>query len=393
MKSWLRQILAILLLGVSLILLFHLSPILMREEIVTGDDFVQYWLAGQLNLQGVDPYSPEHLRPVQLQVGWRQTVPLMMWNPPWTLPLIMPFAALDYPYARLLWFLVQTALLFFSATFIWRLYGGSPNRSWVAWLIAFTFYPTLYQLRKGQIGAVVLFGAVLFLMFSQRQTWWLAGLSLLFIAVKPQTLFIAEFAILFWAISRRRWDLMAGCVISALLAVGISLFFNPMVLKQYFYAITHQPPPLERWATPTIGSTLRYFLGADKMWLQIVPTVLGVIWFCFYWLKERHTWNWPEQMPILVAVSVLTTSYGWVHDYVVLLLVILPVAAGVLQRGMNRAALQAMAPYLAIDAVALAASCSNVINEEFWFMWLAPALVGWYFLTVRLQVNEDCSRP
>ena len=68
-------------------------------------------------------------------------------------------------------------------------------------------------------------------------------------------------------------------------------------------------PP--RWATPTIGGTLRYFLGADKVWLQFVPTVLGVTWFCFYWLKERLTWNWPEQMPILVAVSVLTTSYGW----------------------------------------------------------------------------------
>jgi hypothetical protein len=390
MKPWLRQILAVCLLGVCLVLLFRLAPQLLSQELIADDDFLEYWTAGRLNLRGADPFNPELAFPLQLQMGRQSGVPF--WNPPWTLPLIMPFGALTYPVSRLWWFFTQIALLLFSAAFIWRFYRGSPRLSWLAWLLAFTFFPTLSLLRKGQIGAVVLGGLVLLLRLSQRQTWWLASLSLLLIAVKPQTLYLVELAWFFWAIRQRRWDLLAGSAIGILLAGGIALYFNPMVLYQYFHAITHQPPPLKDWATPTIGGMLRHFLGPDKLWLQFAPAVLGVVWFCFYWSKHRLNWQWPQQLPLLVAISVLTASYGWTFDYVVLLLVILPVVVGMCQQGWNSATIVTLSLYLAIDVGALAANLSGGIQHDFWYMWLAPALVGWYLLTVRLGLVRHLTR-
>jgi Glycosyltransferase family 87 len=385
-KPWLRQLLAILLLGVSLFWLYRVSPQLVSKKMVNYDDFVVYWSAGRLNLRGIAPYDLKQLLPLQLQVGRRYHVPMMMWNPPWTLSLIMPYAAVDYPFGRILWFLSQTALICFCASFIWRFYKGPQTLIWVSWLVAFSFLPTLTLLRAGQIGAVMLFGAVLLLMLSQRPTWWLAGLFMLFISVKPHILYLVVLAFLFWAIQHRRWDLLLGSGTGILLATGIALLFNPMVLKQYLYAITHQPPPLKEWATPTIGGTLRYFWRLDLVWLQYVPTVLGMVWFCFYWIKKRLTWNWPEQLPLLVAISVVTSSYCWVFDYVVLILVILPVAAALLLRGLDRTTLLALGLYVVIAGLALVPVLGKGIRYDFWFMWLAPALAGWYLLMIKLGV-------
>jgi Glycosyltransferase family 87 len=380
----LRQLLAILILVACVFLLAQRSSVFQRKEMVNLDDYVEYWAAGRLNLTGGNPYSPAQLLPLQLNAGRTFEVPVMMWNPPFTLALVMPFGAVDYPLSRFLWFLSQTTLVLFCASFIWRFYRGPPRFQWVAWLIAFSFLPTLFTLKTGQIPGLILLGTVLFLEFTKRRVWWLASLAFLLMAIKPHTIYLVPLAFLFWAVSQRRWTLLAGSGVVMALATGIALLFNPLVLKQYIYAIRHYPPSY--WATPTLGGMLRYFIGIDHVWLQFLPTALGVVWFCFYWSKKRLDWNWPEQMPLLVAVSVLTASYGWTCDYVVLLLVILSIAAELIRRGWDPITRLAVGLYLVIDAVTIALNLTGGIRNDFWFMWLAPALAGWYFLMVRLGV-------
>ena len=165
---------------------------------------MEYWAAGRLNLRGDNPYSPEQLGALELQTGRTFQVPVRMWNLPSILPLIMPFGALDFPFSRVLWFLSQVALICFSASYVWRLYGGSPHLSWVPWLIALSFIPTLFMLKVGQIGTFMLFGIVLFLMFTQRRSWWLAALAMLFMANKPHVLYLVPLAFLLWTLSRRQ---------------------------------------------------------------------------------------------------------------------------------------------------------------------------------------------
>jgi hypothetical protein len=383
MKSWLRQTLVVLLLGACLVLLFRLAPQWISKQ-VNYDDFVEYWAAGRLNLEGSNPYSPEEMLPLELQTGRRYALPLLMYNPPWTLPLVMPFGVLNYPLSRLLWFAAQTALIFFCASYIWKFYHGPPNLHWLAWVIAFTFLPTLFVLKYGQISAVMLLGAVFFLMVTRRQVWWLAGLALLCLSIKPHTLYLLVLAFFVWVLSERRWPLLVGSAGGIFLATGIAVAFNPLVLKQYFFALDQHSPIW--WATPTIGGTIRYLLSPEKKWLQFLPTVLGVIWFGYYWWKRRRAWNWPEQVPLLVMVSVLTAAYGWTYDYVVLVVVILSVAAGLLQRELNWTTVLAIAVYLVIDGIILATNLNGAINNEFWLMWLAPGLAAWYFLMIYLGV-------
>ena len=386
MNPRLRQILAVCLLGAMLALLFRLAPLLVNKEAISTDDFVEYWAAGRLNLRGDNPYSPQQLGALELQTGRTFQVPVRMWNLPSILPLIMPFGALDFPFSRVLWFLSQVGLICFSASYVWRLYGGSPDLSWVPWLIALSFLPTLFMLKVGQIGTFMLFGIVLFLMFTQRRSWWLAALAMLFMANKPHVLYLVPLAFLLWTISRRRWGLLAGSATGLVLAMVIALLFNPQVLSQYLEFVGHNPPD---GITPTIGGVLRYYSGPEKMWLQVLPAALGVIWFGFYWLKHRQSWDWLEQMPLLLTVSVLTASYGWTYDYVVLIPVIVAVAVKLVQRGPDATTVLAIILYAAIDGAVLVANLQGIIREDFWFMWLAPAFAGWYFWLVHRGVMTE----
>ena len=92
------------------------------------DDFVAYWAASRLQLQGLNPYSPSEILTVERAVGMQGDEPLIMLNPPWTLAFLLPFGFLDYPAGRLAWLLLALLCVFLSAHWLWLVYQG-PHRS------------------------------------------------------------------------------------------------------------------------------------------------------------------------------------------------------------------------------------------------------------------------
>src|SRR3954449_5872055 len=56
-------------------------------------DFVEYWAAGRLNAAGENPYDPERIHEVEHEAEEHPNT-VLMWNPPWTLTLVMPFGLL-----------------------------------------------------------------------------------------------------------------------------------------------------------------------------------------------------------------------------------------------------------------------------------------------------------
>jgi len=47
-----------------------------------------------LLLDGSDPYDPDRLVPKQRSMYDGVNKAIMMWNPPWAFPIVLPFAAL-----------------------------------------------------------------------------------------------------------------------------------------------------------------------------------------------------------------------------------------------------------------------------------------------------------
>jgi len=129
--------------------------------------------------------------------------------------------------------------------------------------------------------------------------------------------------------------------------------------------------------------------GWDKSWLPFVPTVLGGIWFLFYWRHHRRTWVWAEQMPVLLMVSLITAAYRWNHDQVVLLPVLVQATAWISHSRQRLTASLAIVFYLAICTLAL----SNVLpTGDFWRIWMAPALLLGY-LGLRWQISRQVACP
>jgi hypothetical protein len=349
------------------------------------DDFVEYYAAGRLNAAGLNPYDPDRLLPLERAAGRDTDEAVMMWNPPWTLTVAMPFGLLPARASQLLWLALHLGIVLFCADWAWHHYGGPRQCRWVAWALAFTFLPTYFVLQSGQIGPLVLLGAVGFLAFREGRWSWLAGAACVLLAIKPHLVYLFWPALFLWSIERRRWAVLVGAAVAGALATAVPLACNPQVLHQFADALAHRPP--EQWVSLTIGALLRYAFGPEKFWLQFVPTGLGLAWFVPYWLRHRKAWDWSQQLPLLLLVSFLTASYGaWPFDLVILLLPVAQAAVWAFRHRATPLGRVALAGYLALNAVALAMCLVHVLS--FWFIWMAPALLVGYLLLRRLQQRD-----
>lgn len=389
-KWWYRILLWILLIT-SLALLLYISPTLFTPNSLAADDFGHFWAAGRLTTNGKDPYNPTEILSLLYQVGRvpdSSKVISVMLNPPWTLPIVMVFGLLSYAISRMLWLLVNIAILLFVAHRLWRIYNGPQHIRWLAWLVVFTFAPTIATLQKGQFTPLVLAGLVGFLSVAdqlafpsvgQARSWRaqvFAGCMIALIAIKPQLLFLFWLALLLWCVQHRNWLVVITAVLILVLASIFPLIFNPKVIAQYFHNMAVYP--LSDWASPTIGAYLRLFwIGTDKFWPQFLPSMLGGLWFIGYWYKHHSSWSWINQLPLLIFVTALTTPYAWTYDLIILLPALIQASIWLVTKKI------VWSTYL-LGSLLLAISILDLVLhtklDEFWFIWLTPVLLIWYWM-------------
>jgi hypothetical protein len=253
-----------------------------------------------------------------------------MWNPPWTLSLVMPFGMLPYPAGRLLWFAVHLGIIVGSIVALWKFYGGkSPHWLIVVGLVV-GFPPAVNALGEGQISAFVLLGLIGFLYFQRGGQEFLAGTCAALALVKPHLLLLFWCALFLRSLHQRRFTALFGAATSVGLLSAIALAANPQVFQEYFHAVRSNPPYY--WVPPTFGALLRMTMGWDKTWLSFLPSAGGLLWVAVYCYRHRGDWSWSDQMGPILLISVMTTAYGWVFDQIVFLIPIAHAAALVNQR-------------------------------------------------------------
>ncbi len=336
-------------------------------------DFVEYWAAGRLTLQGENPYDIERMEQLQREVG-RTDEGILMWNPPWTLPFVLPFGLLDAHAAHLAWLVLHFLALGFCADRLWRLYGGSADQRWVSWLLALTFLPCYFALTAGQISPLILLGATLFLHFSERRSDALMGVAAVLLAIKPHLAYLFWLALFCWAMRERRWKVLAAGAVTGALLTAIPLAFDHGLLQQYWHTFTSQSPA--QYRSPTLAHCLRALIDPDNFRLQFLAMVPGLAWFVPWFYVHRNRWDWKEQLPLLLTVSVLTTAYGgWPFDLVLLLVPVVQVAAR-LENGALRWRTLAISAHVLIGVIAVAQLALGI--EYFWFIWMCPMVLVLY---------------
>ena len=349
---------------------------LAKPGVLPLDDFLEYRVAGQLLRSGQNPYSPVQVFALQKAAGWPEQRPLMMWNPPWTLALTLPFSFSSYSVSRLLWLYFNLALLLSCFWLLWLANLGGRTALPVALALALLFFPCFLALRRGQISPLILLGTTLFVFLLKKDQLFWAGAAASLISIKPQLCYLFWIALALWVWRERKWTVLGGCIVatSAMLLPVFSI--SNQVVVQYWQAAIHYPPTY--YATPTWGTLLRLLFGHEKIWLQFVPSLAGILWLLQHFRRKGMTWGWNEQMPLLLLVSLLTTSYGWQFDLVLLIPAVLRVIAQISASKNHRAAWFMGIAYGAINVLAFAMNLLEV--RDVLFVWITPTiLLGYYF--------------
>lgn len=353
-----------------LIGLLGLAALLARGPLLMSD-FVEYWAAAALILDGQNPYDPALMLLTERAAGFQGTQPLLMLNPPPVLTVALPFGALPYRQAALLWLIVNTVALLWCCIALWDLAGGAKRLRWLACCCGLAFVPSLFALMLGQISILILLGLTLFLRYERESKLTAAAAASTLLLVKPHVVFLVGAALAAWWIRNRDRRVLLGALALVVMFV-VPLGFNPEVYGQYVHM--SRTESLAHFSTSTLGTVLRIAAGdPSRFGLQFLPMVLGLAYLATRLRRYRgSTWNWGREMPALVTVSVATAAYGWVFDQVVLLVAGLPLLAVAFRVGGIRL-LATLTFWLAVGAVSFGQAFRAV--NSFWYFWIPHAFL------------------
>jgi hypothetical protein len=164
-----------------------------------------------------------------------------------------------------------------------------------------------------------------------------------------------------------------------LIAATIPLWFRPYIYTDYIQlsTIAKLPTPYD-WQTPTIGTAIRLFLGSEKIWLQFAPCIIGIFWLLFHWHKSKNHWQWTEQLPGLIVVSLATAPFAWSFDYIVILPAVIQAASWLSRRPALSRESPVIVAYLTI--MMLYVLVFFLSPNDFWRFWIGPAFVIAYVI-------------
>lgn len=343
-------------LAIAVLTLIPIAVVAYLGSNTNQNDFVEYWSAGKLFVARANPYSGPMILAIEKSRGFAPSDPLIMLNPPWIMPLVAPLGLLPAFGALLLWIGACAGCI---AASVVLLELPVNNRG-----LAFLFAPVLGSFLMEQSSPFLLLGLSLFLRF-QRSRPFLAGASLLLMAMKPHLFLVFWVALAGDCLYRRRFRIVAGFCASLICVSGLVTLVVPRIWQDYLDVV--RTSSLDRNAYPTLPSVLRAAINVNLVWIALVPSCLAVVWGAVYYWRRRQEWDWRrEGMPVLL-VTVLTSPYSWISDQVVLL----PPVASAMSGSPRRFSMEIL---IIVNFAALV-----WLNVSFRSMvWLPLALTLWF---------------
>jgi hypothetical protein len=246
-KTVRQAILVFFAVAISLVVLFHMPLI----RVASSDLWLYFRPATRAWLSGGAPYEV---------YGYV--------NPPWTLPLLVPFSLGPPRLGYVLLFLFSCAVLAGAV----RAFGGG------AWMLFGVLIapPTVALLALGQIDAWVLLGVLLGRRAVDRKRWPALGVALAFVLTKPQT---GGLVALLWMLTLPRS--LTG---PALALMGVTWFLTCLSVGVWWPFGSHLA-----WHGVSLGksiSTLHLVQG-----LGLPPFLYPVIVICLFGLWAWEVWR------------------------------------------------------------------------------------------------------
>ena len=335
-------------------------------------DFISYWSSAKLLAEHHNPYDRAAILQLEMSQRAHFAKPLMMRNPPWALFLVLPLGWLSLSTAALLW-MVLIIVCALGAIQLMRRPGVGEIP-----LTLLLFAPTVICARAEQTAIFTLLGVVLFLRWQQQRPF-AAGLALMLAMLKPHLLVLFWVVLLIEVWRRREWRLVAGGAFGLLAANAVALFFDLGVWQDYFRAMGAEQ--LGAVYCPNLSDSLRLLLAPNAVWMEALPTLLGIAVAVWYWRRWRDRWDWWRQGTMLIALSVLTAPYAWPFDQVLFLPAMMSTLSAVPKRAFYWLG--------AANVAALAIYIRHPFLETPVYVWMAPVWMAWCIYAYRRRLPRE----
>lgn len=351
-------------------------------------DFAVYWSAHQLFIKGENPYDKERVKAIQAELPGAESRPLLpYWNPPWSLTTLAPFMCFRFEDAAAAWFVLNMFLLAATARLYWTVLGATQQRPAYWILPALIFLPNICALSFGQLGIVMAFSVALFFWYLKHDCPILAGLALLPATLKPHTLYLFWIAVGIFILREGRWKVALSFIGGMVILLLLAWLRVPNIFKFWLAELN---PIYAKAKSPTLGAMLRSIDPSSEVLTviaMIVLPIMGIVLLSAYLLSQRKKLSWEKITPLVLCFSLVTTSYSWLHDQAVLVLVQLTLTHYALQSPPTTR-WRLIALLTAVQFVAFFQSWA--LEGQHYFVWLPLALFFlWTFFYRSIASNPS----
>lgn len=348
----------------------------------TPDDFIAYWSSGRLLLLGQDPYSPLDTMELTEEIGFGDSgLYLSYFYPPWTLPFFLPLSALAYPISRSIWFVISIVVFISCTLWIWNIYAGPIKKSWIVILCIFLISPVIFALLEGQVTPFILLGIVGFMYFEERHKWFTAGALLALTTFKINILYLFWITLIIWVIYNKRWQVIAGLVVTLAFFTLIILIIHPNSFTEFLRNSSENLPTY--CTNPSLSSILCKLYDQRETWHILLGPILGVTWLIVYWQRLKDGWDWLNTTPMLIFISLITVPYTWMHDGLLYTIAVLQIIILFLNQGISRSVYILILLFIMANVMVFILA-NNFRDNQIIFVWLPIVYLLLYLISKKL---------
>jgi hypothetical protein len=340
---------------IAFITLIGVTVIAAVSSRASSNDYIEYWSAGKLFLQGANPYSSPMTLALEKSRGFTPNDPLIMLNPPWAMLLVAPLGLCPAFVGLVLWILLSAGCIVASIFLI----EVPPKYR----IIACLFAPVIASFSMEQVSPFLLLGFALFLRFHKSRPF-AAGASLALMTLKPHLFLVFWTILLADCVYRRSVAIAAGLASALACASALVTLRVPHIWQDYVSLI--RGSTLDRNYFPTLPTLFRMWIDVRLVWLALVPSCVTIVWGWIYYWRKRESWDWKRHGMLIMLVTILTSPYGWTSDEVVLLPAV--ASAGLSRRRFS------MELLVCINFAAL----FLILVRSRLSIWLPAAWLAWY---------------
>lgn len=303
------------------ILFFGISYTLTRFFNPYYLDYAAYWQAGRMILDGKDIYNSGQW--LAERAFWKTALhsePTFQYPLPFAI-LVTPFSMLSVMTGYAIWVFMSQAFIFVSLYIaIGKKFSQTPYKELAIVSTVFLFRPTYIVISNGQILSWLLLALMISVALYQRGWWFLGGVVLAMLSLKPSVGLSLLVLIGVWLLIQKRWQALAGLATGGIGLLLLGMIYDPDWAIRY---ITIGGDSVQKYYG--MQATLWGLAGVlfDEPWNRWFGAGVALVFFVFIlygMVKTRSITDPFMAIATLIPAALLVSPYSWAYDQLMLII-------------------------------------------------------------------------